>query len=155
MEGVTERSRPATIVSAITQNLFASAISSTLTIAFCLSYAALIFSGPLTPWLGYGIAISFLSAATGGFVVALRSSVPFAVAGPDSATSAVTATLAAVAAERLQAYDSTGQLLGPIVIVLAISAALSGFVLCSLGLTRAGRAIRFVPYSVIAGFLGA
>jgi SulP family sulfate permease len=150
-----QRLKPGTVVSAITQNLFASAVSSTLTIAFCLSYAALIFSGPLTPWLGYGIAVSFLSAAIGGFVVALRSSVPFAVAGPDSATSAVTATLAAVAAERLQAYDSTGQLLGPVVIVLAISAALSGIVLCCLGLTRGGRAIRFVPYSVIAGFLGA
>jgi len=155
MEGVTERSRPATIVGAITQNLFAGAVSSTLTIAFCLSYAALIFSGPLTPWLGYGIAVSFLSAAISGFVLALRSSLPFAIAGPDSATSAVTATLAAAAAERVLAYDSTGQLLGPVMIVLAISTALSSVFLCGLGLASAGRAIRFVPYSVIAGFLGA
>ena len=63
--------KPDTILSALTQNLFASAVSSTLTIAFCLSYAALIFSGPLTPWLGYGIAVSFLSAAVGGFVLSL------------------------------------------------------------------------------------
>ena len=32
-----------------------------VSIAFGLSFAALIFSGPLTPWLAYGIAASFVS----------------------------------------------------------------------------------------------
>jgi SulP family sulfate permease len=67
----------------------------------------------------------------------------------------VTATLAAVIAGRLQAYDATGPLLGPVLTVHAMSAGLSGVLLCCLGVTRAGRVIRFVPYSLIAGFLGA
>ncbi len=40
-------------------------------------------------------------------------------------------------------------------VTLALSSALTGLLLCGLGLARAGRAIRFVPYPVIGGFLGA
>jgi SulP family sulfate permease len=39
--------------------------------------------------------------------------------------------------------------------VLAIVTALTALLLCGLGLARAGAAIRFVPYPVIGGFLGA
>jgi sulfate permease, SulP family len=150
-----EQSTGGKLLAAATQNVFASVISSTLTVSFCLSYAALIFSGPLSPWLPYGVTISFLSAAVIGFIIALRSSLPFALAGPDSATSAVTATLAAAAAERLQPHDVSEHLLEPVLIVLAISAASAGLLLCTLGLAKAGRIIRFVPYPVLGGFLGA
>ncbi|MDH8442299.1 SulP family inorganic anion transporter, partial [Klebsiella pneumoniae] len=42
-------------------------------------------------------------------------------------------------------------------VLLTLSAAtiITGLALCSLGLTRIGRAIRYVPYPVIGGFLGA
>ena len=152
---VSEQRWSGAVTSAASRNIFAGLISSTLTVAFCLSYAALIFSGPLSPWLTYGITVSFLSAAIGGLFVTLRSSLPFTLAGPDSATSAVTATLAAAAAERLQSQGVSDHLIEPVLIVLAISAALAGLLLCGLGFTRAGRIIRFVPYPVIGGFLGA
>ena len=42
-----------------------------------------------------------------------------------------------------------------VLILLPMSGALTGLLLCALGLARGGRAIRFVPYSVIGGFLGA
>ena len=38
---------------------------------------------------------------------------------------------------------------------MALATAPTGLLLCVLGFTRAGRAIRFVPYPVIGGFLGA
>jgi SulP family sulfate permease len=152
---VGERSSSIAIVGAATQHLFASVVASALTIAFCLSYAVLIFSGPLSPWLTYGVTISFLSAAISGIVVAFRSSLPFTLAGPDSATSAVTATLVAATAQRLQTHGLGDVLLDSVLIVLAMGTALAGFFLCGLGLTRAGRFIRFVPYPVIGGFLGA
>jgi sulfate permease, SulP family len=137
------------------RNLFPGAISGVLSIVDCLSYAALIFSGPLAPWLGYGIAATFLSATVAPFVVALRSSLPFTIAGPDSATSVVTATLVGAFAERLVANGATDHLLAAALIVMALSSALVGILLCGLGLGGAGRAIRFVPYPVIGGFLGA
>lgn len=135
-------------------DVFAGAVCSVLSIAYCLSYAALIFTGPLTHLLSYGIAVTFLSAAVGGTIVALRSSLPFAVAGPDSSISVVLAALVASVVQRLAAAGST-DLLEPTLIAMALATALTGILLCLFGFTHAGRAIRFVPYPVIGGFLGA
>ena len=55
-------------------NVFAGAICSVLSIAYCLSYAALIFTGPISHLLAYGVAATFLSAAIGGAIVAWGSS---------------------------------------------------------------------------------
>jgi SulP family sulfate permease len=55
---------------------------------------------------------------------------------------------------RLMAKGSH-ELLEPIIIAMSLTTALTGALLCILGFTRAGRAIRFVPYPVIGGFLGA
>jgi sulfate permease, SulP family len=135
-------------------DVFAGTICSVLSIAYCLSYAALIFSGPLDRFLSYGIAVTFLSAAIGGSIVALRSSLPFAVAGPDSSISVVIAALVATVVQRLVAAGST-ELLAPALIAMSLATALTGLLLCVLGFTHAGRAIRFLPYPVIGGFLGA
>jgi SulP family sulfate permease len=136
------------------RDLLAGVICNILSVAYCLSYAALIFSGPLKHWLSYGIAVTFLSAAIAAAVTALRSSLPFAIAGPDTSTSAVTATLAAAMAAQLVAAGNTN-LLPPVLIVIALATAATGIVLCLLGLSRTGRSIRFIPYPVIGGFLGA
>jgi SulP family sulfate permease len=135
-------------------DVFAGAICSVLSIAYCLSYAALIFSGPLDRYLSYGIAVTFLSAAIGGSIVALRSSLPFAVAGPDSSISVVIAALVATVAQRLLANGQT-DLLAPTLIAISLATAVTGLLLCVLGFTKAARAIRFLPYPVIGGFLGA
>ena len=137
------------------RNIFAGSVCSVLSIASGLSYAALIFSGPLAPWLAYGIEVTFLSTAVSALVVALRSSLPFAIAAPDTSTSAVTASLAAALAGRLIANGAGDRLLAPTLMVMAIGSALAGVLLCGLGIGRAGRMIRFVPYPVIGGFLGA
>ncbi len=135
-------------------DVFAGAVCSILSIAYCLSYAALIFSGPLNRYLAYGIAVTFLSAAIGGATVAFRSSLPFAVAGPDSSISVVIAALVATVAQRLLAAGQT-DLLAPTLIAMSLATAVTGLLLCVLGFTHAARAIRFLPYPVIGGFLGA
>jgi SulP family sulfate permease len=137
------------------RDLFAGMIGGVLLIAYSLSYAALIFSGPLAPWLAYGVSASLVTGAVSAAIVAARSSLPFTIGGPDGSTSAVTAALAAAMAERLLARGQGADLLHPVLIVIAIATALTGLLLCALGLTRAGRAIRFVPYPVVGGFLGA
>src|SRR5262245_66041996 len=95
------------------RDLFGGAISGVISIVYCVSYAAFIFSGPLAPWLGYGIAATFISATVGALVVALRSSLPFTIAGPDSSTSVVTATLVAAFVEWLVANGATDHVLEP------------------------------------------
>lgn len=135
-------------------DVFAGTICSILSIAYCLSYAALIFTGPLEHVLSYGVAVTFLSAAIGGAIVAWRSSLPFAIAGPDSSVSVVMAAMVATLVHRLVTHGGT-DLLAPTLIALSLTTALTGLLLGLFGITRAGRAIRFVPFPVIAGFLGA
>jgi sulfate permease, SulP family len=138
-----------------TRDLFVGLVASVITVAYGLSFAALIFAPPLNTWLAYGIAATFITSAISAGLVALRSSIPFTIAAPDGATAAVTATLAATVAERLIGAGPPDDLLAPVMIVVAISTALTGILLFCLGLARAGGAIRFIPYPVIGGFLSA
>src|SRR6516165_3184483 len=150
-----ERRRRTRILRGRLEDLSAGAICSVLSIAYSLSYATLIFSGPLSQWLGYGMVVTLLLASVGTFVIGLRSSLPFTIAGPDSSTSVVMAALVTAFVQRLVAEGATEDLLQRAIIVMALSTALTGTLLLALGATRAGRAIRFVPYPVIAGLLGA
>ena len=88
-------------------------------------------------------------------VIALGSSLPFAVGGPESSTAAMTGILAASLVERMAAADTTAPVLAPVIITLALASITTGIVLCGFGMTRMGRAIRYVPYPVVGGFLGA
>jgi SulP family sulfate permease len=124
-------------------------------VAYGLSFAALIFAPPLSTLLAYGIAATFITTAISASIVAARSSVPFAIAGPDPTTVAVTATLVTALMARFAAEGAPDDLLAPVIIIMALAAALTGLLLCGLGLARAGGAIRFIPYPVIGGFLGA
>src|ERR1043166_2817757 len=76
--------------------------ASVLTVTFGLSYALLIFAGPLSPYLSYGIAATFVSSAVLALVIGLGSSLPFAIAAPDSSTAAVTGILAASLVEHIE-----------------------------------------------------
>ena len=129
--------------------------ASVLNITFGLSYALLIFAGPLSPYLSYGVASTFIASAVLATVLALGSSLPFAIAGPESSTAAVSAILTSTLVERMTAADPSAPLLVPVLITLGLSTIVTGIVLCCFGITRMGRAIRYVPYPVVGGFLGA
>jgi len=127
--------------------------ASVLTVTFGLSYSLLIFGGPLAPYLSYGVAATFISSAILAAVIALGSSLPFAVSGPDSSTAAMTGILATSMVERIVAADPSAPVLPSVLITLAVATILTGVVLCCFGMTRMGRAIRYVPYPVVGGFL--
>ena len=129
--------------------------ASVLTVTFGLSYSLLIFAGPLAPYLSYGVAATFIASAILAFVIALGSSLPFAVAGPESSTAAVTAILASSLVDRMALAGTPVPGIAPVLITLGLSTIITGLVLCGFGVTRMGRAIRYVPYPVVGGFLGA
>jgi SulP family sulfate permease len=129
--------------------------ASVLTVTFGLSYALLVFAGPLAPYLSYGVAATFISSAVLAAAIALGSSLPFAVAGPESSTAAMTGILASSLVERMAATNPAAPLLAPVLITLGLATIITGIVLCGFGVTRMGRAIRYVPYPVVGGFLGA
>ncbi len=136
-------------------DLFGGLSSSVVAVAYGLSFASLIFAQPLQPWLASGVTATFVSMAVCAAAMALFSSLPFAIAGPDSATSAVMATLVTALLGRLDEVGLPDDLLAPIMIVVAIGTALTGLALCLLGFLRAGGAVRFIPFPVIGGFLAA
>jgi SulP family sulfate permease len=129
--------------------------ASTLSVSFGLSYALLIFAGPLAPYLSYGVTATFVTSAVLAIFIGVSSSLPFAIAGPDTTTVAVVGILAASVVERVAAVDPSAELLPPVLIALGLSTIATGIVLCCLGLTQMGRAIRYVPFPVVGGFLGA
>ena len=48
-------------VAALSRDVFAGLVTSIMSVAYGLSFAALIFAPPLTPWIAYGIAATFLT----------------------------------------------------------------------------------------------
>jgi SulP family sulfate permease len=139
----------------VIKDILGGSAASVLTLTFGLSYSLLIFAGPLAPYLSYGVAATFISSAVLAGVIAAGSSLPFAVAGPDSSTAAMTGILASSMVERVVAADPSASLLAPVLLTLALATVATGIVLCIFGMTRMGRAIRYVPYPVVGGFLGA
>src|SRR5580692_8796645 len=142
-------------IRAALNNILGGCAASVLTVTFGLSYSLLIFAGPLAPYLSYGVATTFISSALLASVIALGSSIPFAVAGPESSTAAMTGILASSLVERMTAADPAAPLLAPVIITFGLASLTTGLVLCGFGVTRMGRAIRYVPYPVVGGFLGA
>jgi SulP family sulfate permease len=126
-----------------------------LSLLYYLSYASLIFSGSLAQWLAYGLTATFITGAVGGLLTSLRSSLPFTIGGPDGSSSAIVTALVGTLATRVVAIGAEDHLLVMTLVVLAASSALTGIFLYGLGLARLGRAIRYIPFPVIGGFLGA
>ena len=139
----------------LAQGIIAGAVIGVVSLLFYLSYAALIFSGPLAGWLAYGLSATFITGAIGGAITSFRSSIRFTIGGPDGATCAVIAALVGTLTAKLGAIGASQYLLSMTLVLMPLSAALTGLLLVSLGVARLGRAIRFIPFPVIGGFLGA
>src|SRR5262249_1611174 len=117
---IENQSRLRSAIEAGLRGLFGGAISGVVSIVYCVAYASLIFSGPVAPWRDYGITATLISTTIGALVVALRSSMPFTIAGPDSSTSVVTATLVVAFAEWLLANAATGHLLRATLLLIPV-----------------------------------
>lgn len=145
-----EPRRRASIVDSAVTGVFVGVLS----LLYYLSYASLIFSGPLSVWLGYGLTATVITGVTGGLLTAWRGSLPFAIGGPDGATSAIVAAMVGSLSARLVAMGAAEHLFVMIMLALTASAALTGVFMFGLGLAKFGRAIRYIPYPVMGGFLG-
>ena len=88
-------------------------------------------------------------------MLALGSSFPFAIAASGKLDRGDDRNTGVVAGRAHDGADPSAPLLAPVLITLGLSAIVTGIVLCGFGVTRMGRAIRYVPYPVVGGFLGA
>ena len=135
----------------IAPNIFAGIISGLMTVIASISYATLIFAGSSGSSLSLGISAALISASLIGAFVALRSSSPFVIAGPDANISAILALIiASIAAAPAM---SPAALFSTIWATIVLSSFVTGIFLYLVGTHHLGRWIRFIPYPVVGGFL--
>ena len=118
-------------------------------VIYAMSYGAFLFSGALSPFVGFGIALALVTAAAGALFGLLSAEKSF-ISGPDSNTISVMASiLGTLAATGLAAEDllrvSLTTLLATSLVTAAVFLAVRHFNL--------GGFVRYIPFPVMAGFL--
>ncbi|WP_321790984.1 SLC26A/SulP transporter family protein [Caballeronia sp. J97] len=132
----------------------AGALTALLALAYAASYGAMIFSAGLTPWISAGMPTALLSCVIVSLVLALTSSVPFMIAGPDSNATALLAGLASSVALSVHAAGGDdGAVLDTVLVLIAMSSLTTGALLFALAHWKRGNAIQYIPFPVIGGFL--
>ncbi len=105
--------------------------------------------------LPYGLSGFLIAAAVTTVVIAFGGRFSFIVAGPEGNTVTVLAAIASEIGLVLGTSGDSHQALMALTIVLLGATSLAGIGIYALGAARMGRWVRFVPYSVVAGFLAA
>jgi len=138
------------------RDVVAGAISGVVQIAYCISFAALIFTGDLAGGFALGLAGLIMGTVITCVVISLTSTFSPVVGGPDSPAVAVMSVLASSIATALAAKGaSSDAMILNVLVALSVSTLLTGILLYGTGALRLGQWLRFIPYPVIGGFLAA
>jgi len=124
-----------------------------MTAIFALSFAAIVYSGPLVPFLSQGIALTLVGAIVMALVAPLLLSYRGTLVQPQDVTAILLALGAASIAARPgvpveSAFATTVVFVGATTIV-------AGAVVYATGVLKLGNLARFIPFPVVAGFLAA
>ncbi|HAH66606.1 MAG TPA: hypothetical protein DCL72_14300 [Rhizobiales bacterium] len=136
------------------RDAIAGAISAVVQIAYCISFAALIFTGDLAGGFSLGLAGLIMGTVVTCVVIALTSTFSPVVGGPDSPAVAVMSVLASSIAAALAAKGANNDaIILNVLVALSVSTLLTGILLYGTGALKLGQWLRFIPYPVIGGFL--
>jgi len=120
-----------------------------------VTYASLIFSGELSPFLVQGISLAIASVIIVGTVHTLLSSSAYMIIQIDDDTAPVFALMLALLVASLPATLSSEELLINVLAALFVSTLIAGSVLTLFGTFRFGNFVQFLPYSVMGGYFAA
>ena len=136
---------------ALIPSLISAVIISVINIATAIAIGALVFSGPLTPYLSMGVGLFLVGTLTGGVLVPLLTGYKGLVSSPRGGQAPIFAALAAgiVAAMAGQPLENTAVTV--VVAFLAITFVI-GLAMYLLGQGRIGTLARYIPYPVMGGF---
>lgn len=135
-------------------DLFSAAMIGAMMVILSVSFASIVYSGPLEPFLDRGIGTTLLAATiamiVGAFSYSYRGTIPMPqdltailLAG---AASNIALSAGAVAPEVLSAT---------ILMLLTVTSAAAGLIMLGFGRFRLSGMVRLVPYPVMGGFLAA
>lgn len=124
-----------------------------LEVALAISFAALIFSGSLTPYVSSGIGYVLVGAIIGGTIIALFTSWPGFVGGNQDVPAAIFALMASAIVGLMPASATAEQTFITVVVTIALTTFITGLFLLGAGYFKLGGLARFLPYPVVGGFL--
>ena len=137
-------------------DVLAGMVAALVTIAYCISFSALVFQGELRGGLAMGLWALLTGAAITGIIVAMTTTLPPAEAGPDNPAIAVFSVLAVTVGGAITSAGGSIELaVRHALLGMTLATVLTGAVLWGLGRFRLGALVRFVPFPVIGGFLAA
>ncbi|MBW0159136.1 SulP family inorganic anion transporter [Sedimentimonas flavescens] len=123
-----------------------------LTVSFAIAFASIIYTGPLAAYAHQGIGLALLGGILLPIVAALLSS----YRGIVSHLQEVPAVLLSISAASIMAKASSPDIgFASVVTFIGFTSIITGLVIYLAGSLKLGFVARFIPYSVIAGFLAA
>lgn len=134
------------------QGLGSGLVVGLMAVVSAVSFAALIYAGPLAPYIGHGLAFALLATAVNILVVAGLASLPGTVGGSQSLPVAI---LAAATAGIVNDVAAPAAQLATTLAATTLSAVAAGAALLLMGHCRAGRLVRLLPYPVVGGVVAA
>jgi sulfate permease, SulP family len=138
---------------AVLKTALAGLIIGTMTVVFVVSKAALVFSGPLAPYLSQGIGFVLLGSTVMGVAALLSASSRSTIVQPQDVT---TVMVASAAGALVVGAGLTGDAAFATVLVLvAMCTVLAGLTAYIVGHLKLAFVVRYVPSQVTAGFLAA
>ena len=127
-------------------------VNAIIEISVEISFAALIFSGKLEPFLPRGIGIMLLGSFIVGTVISLTSSLSGMIGVPQDTPAALMAVVAAGIAASLQGHAPEA-IYSTVLGAIMFSSILTGLLFILMGWFKSSGFVRFIPYPVIGGFL--
>lgn len=123
-----------------------------LEVIIVVSFAALVFSGPLSVYLPQALGLILVGNAIACGGIVLLSSYPGTI-GVEQDTSAALIALAAAATVAAMPAAAAAEQFATVVMMIVLTTTLTGLVFLGLGIFKLGGLTRFLPYPVIGGFL--
>ena len=148
-EGLGERVRAELQPTRLLTALISGILNGAMEVALAVSFAALVFSGELSPHLSRGVGLALFSATAGTAIVALLSSYYGSLSAPQDVPAAIVALAAATVAAAIapEAQFAT------VAVLVTLTTLTAGLIFLLLGALRLTGLVRFLPYPVIGGFL--
>ncbi len=137
--------------SALAADVFSGLLIYALEVLFVISFAALVFAGPLANQLPRALGLIVLGDAVLLVVIALLSSYPGSMGVAQDTPGAIVGVAAAAIAAN--ASLGTEQQFGTVLMMVVLTTVLTGACFILLGIFKLGGLVRFLPYPVMGGFL--
>jgi MFS superfamily sulfate permease-like transporter len=118
-----------------------------------LSYAAPIFSGPLSPYMGIGVDITLTMAVVMGTMTVVFGSYSRMVAFAQNKIAALLGFMSAALVSAVAASMPGKQAALTVATTIFMTTVITGTALAGLGAFKLGALVRFTPYPLICGFL--